>query len=198
MHSSISVALTRAIAIAALALLTGCVTSSGGGNAGPVADATTPSTPAASTTFVPQQPRPGSGVVHLGRPSGFNVSYFPVPIELDGQPLATVGPGRYLRVELSPGPHVIGARDDWWSGAINGKPHPVSLTVEPGKVYYLLPKRWAGEVRTQINVIGSTVYPSRVADPHSSFSVQTSAPGAAPPSEFLSLAQTDLERSRQP
>lgn len=197
MHSPISVALTRAVAVAALAALTGCVTS-GGDNASPVADATASSPPPAASKFAPRPPRAGSGVVYLGRPSGFHVSLFPVPIELDGQPLATVGPGRYVRVELSPGPHVISARDDWWSGAINGKPHPLSLTVEPGKIYYLLPKRWAGEVRTQINVVGNVVYPSQVAQMQSSFSVQPSAPGTAPPPEFHGLTQTDLEGSRQP
>ena len=69
---------------------------------------------------------------------------------------------------------------------INGKPHPAHLTVEPGKTYYLLPKRWRGETFTTVHVVGRTVVPSQGALMQSSFTVQASAPGAPPPKEFTS------------
>ena len=84
-----------------------------------------------------------------------------------------------------PVPHVVSAPDNF-GRTINGKPHPAHLTVEPGKTYYLLPKRWRGETVTTVHVVGRTVVPSQGALMQSSFTVQASAPGAPPPKEFTS------------
>jgi hypothetical protein len=177
----ISTPLKRATVVAALAHLAGCVTNSGGevASINPVA-----STSPAATAFSLRPPKPGFGVAYVGRPGGFNASVFPVPIELDGQSLASIGPGKYLRVELSPGPHVISAEDGWWSRSINGKPYPASLTVEPGKVYYLLPKRWLGPPENNIAIIGNAVIPHQTVRMEGTFSVQASAPGAPPRRNF--------------
>ena len=186
----IPIAFKRAIFVAALAHLAGCVT-----NAGTEATGTHPTpTDTAATAFAPQPPQSGFGVAYVGRPSGFNTSVFPVPIELDGRPLASIGPGRYVRVELSPGPHVITARNDWWSRAINGKPFPAGFTVEPGKIYYLLPKRWLGPPQNSIATIGNAVIPHQTVRFEGTFSVQASAPDAPPPQEFFSLTPTEAER----
>jgi len=187
MQVRMSVVLRGALVGAALLSLTACVTNSGGETA-----TTNPSSVA--PTFAAMPPKPGFGVAYVGRPSGRNVSLFPVPIELDGQPLASIGPGRYVRVELPPGPHVVNARGDWWSHAINGKAYPANFTVEPGKVYYLLPKRWLGPPQNNIAIVGSAVVPHQTVALEGTFSVQASTLAAAPPSEFLELTATELQQ----
>jgi len=141
----------------------------------------------AASVFAVTPPKPGYGVVYVGRPRSGNTSIFSVPLELDGKPLASVGFDKFIRVELPPGRHQIVAVNDTWSRAINGIPHPVDLTVEPGKVYYLLPKRWAANPGMTITMIGSMAIPEQKAEGHSSFSVQESPPTAAPPPQFLQL-----------
>lgn len=118
----------------------------------------------------------------------FHTSVFAVPLEVDGKPLASLGADQYVRVELPAGPHAIGAANNAWSRAINGVPHPVQLTVEAGKIYYLLPTRWAGESRMNIIMVNGMAIPEQTAVGHSSFSVQVGSPGALPPAAFQKLS----------
>lgn len=124
----------------------------------------------------------------------FHTSVFSLPIELDGRPLVSLGPNQYTRVEMPPGRHVIEVPNTAWSRAISGIPHPADVTVEAGKVYYLLPKRWAGESRTTLTMINNMAIPAQTAAAHSSFSVQVSSPAAAPPSDFLHLTLADAQQ----
>jgi hypothetical protein len=175
---------TCVVSFVALTQMTGCST---------VATGDTVASAAATTAFSPKPPKSGFGVAYVGRPMTSHTSIFAVPIELDGKPLASLGADKYIRVELAPGHHQIGAADDTWSRAINGSPHPADLTVEPGKVYYLLPTRWAGNSSTTITMVGGMAIPEQTAQAHSSFSVQVSTPGAPPPPGFLDLAPGETQ-----
>jgi hypothetical protein len=115
-------------------------------------------------------------------------SVFPLPIEVDGKPVASLGPNQYTRVELPPGRHHIGAPDTYGTRVIAGTPHPVDLTIQPGKTYYLLPTRWAGNPRTTITTVGTMAIPEVTAESHSSFSVQSSVP-----SDFLQLTYVERQ-----
>src|SRR5262245_50090764 len=110
-----------------LGLLGGCasVPESGGG--------------ATAAKFSASPPKPGFGAVYVGRPMGWRTTVFPLPIEVDGRPLASVGPNEYARAELPPGRHSVAVPESYWTKVINGIPHPVEFTVEAGKSYYLLP-----------------------------------------------------------
>jgi hypothetical protein len=141
-----------------------------------------------ATTFSNPPPKRGFGTVYVGRPFGGNTSVFSLPIELDGQQLTSLGPNEYTRIEVAPGPHKLKVPDDFWTRTINGIPHAVDLTVEPGKSYYLLPKTWAGNPHTQVVVMGNMAVPESTADAHSSFSVQTSGANGEPPNAFLQLS----------
>lgn len=141
-----------------------------------------------STRFSASPPKPGFGVAYVGRPGGWNTSFVPLEIELDGRPLVTLGFNDYTRVELRPGRYSIGAPDTYRTRVTAGIPHAVELTVEAGKAYYLLPKLWAENERTAIVAVGTTFVPTRTADGHTSFSIQTSRVTDAPPSSFLELS----------
>jgi hypothetical protein len=136
----------------------------------------------------PAPPRPGYAAVYIGRPFGSGTSIFPLPIEVDSKPLISLAPNQYTTVELPPGPHSIGVPNEAWNRAIAGIPHPVEIAVEPGKTYYLLPSRRFEDAGYRFTSVGSVVVPERTAVTHSSFSVQTAAVNAAPPSEFSQLA----------
>jgi hypothetical protein len=169
----ISVGNCRLVSVAAsLALLAACSTLPNSGTA----------------NFSPLSPRQGFGVVYVGRPFGGGVSVFPVPIELDGRPLASLGPNDYTRVEVASGRHKLGVPEGFWTRAINGIPHTVDLSIESGKSYYLLPTIWAENPHTQVVVTGKMAVPESTADAHSSFSVQTIAAAGEPPPAFLKLS----------
>ncbi len=165
----------RALACASVTVLSACTTDANVTNQANGSFAATPS-------------KAGMGVIYIGRPMTFRTSVFAVPLEVDGKPLVSLGPNQYARVELPPGHHEISAADNGWSRAINGVPHPVSLKVEAGMAYYLLPTRWAGAERTTIAMVNTMAIPEQTRDPHSSFSVQVSTPGAAPPPVFRQLS----------
>jgi hypothetical protein len=142
---------------------------------------------ATAAKFSPSPPKPGFGAVYVGRPMGWRTTVFQVPIEVDGRPLASVGPNEYARTELPAGRHSVGVPESYWTTVINGIPHPVEITVESGKSYYLLPTEWAGREHTSIVMVGTVVVPTRTAESHSSFSVQTIAPAGEPPAAFAGL-----------
>jgi hypothetical protein len=139
-------------------------------------------------SFSATPPKAGHAAVYVGRPHGWNTSLIPLGIELDGQPLVRLGINEYTRIELRPGRHSIGSPDTYLTTITAGTPHAVQLTIEAGKTYYLLPSRWVENVRPTITMVGTTPVPTTTADRHSSFTVQTSAPGAKPPEAFLTLS----------
>jgi hypothetical protein len=143
--------------------------------------------PNSRANFSSSPPKQGFGAVYVGRPFGFQTSVFPIPVELDGRPLVSLGPNEYTRVEVASGRHKLGVPESYWTRTINGIPHAVDLTVESGKSYYLLPTRWGENPHTQVVVMGNMAVPESTADAHSSFSVQTIASVGEPPPAFLKL-----------
>ena len=140
----------------------------------------------AQTGFAPKAPKPGFGAVYIGRPHGWNTSYFPLPVELDGKPLASLSPNQYTRVEVRPGRHTVAVPNNFWTRAISGNPNPVVVNVRAGSSYYLQPTRWQTNERPSIAVINGIAIPTRTADPQAGFSVHT----GAPPSVFSGLGFT--------
>jgi hypothetical protein len=113
---------------------------------------------------------------------------FPVPVELDGRPLALLGFGTYTRVELRPGRYTLSPPNTAATRAVFGIPRPVELTVEAGKAYFLLPTRSVEDVRPTVAVAGNFVYPSQTGTSYGSFSVQAQPAQAAPPPGFQGLS----------
>jgi hypothetical protein len=165
-------ATSAALIVIAVGVLGGCVTAQMPG----------------ASAFSAAPPKAGYAAVYVGRPHGWNVSLIPLGIEVDGRPLVRLGVNEYTRVELRPGRHSIGSPDTYLTTITAGTPHVVQLTVEAGKAYYLLPTRWVENERPAITMIGTTPVATTTADRHSSFSVQTSTPSAAPPPDFLALS----------
>jgi hypothetical protein len=58
-------------------------------------------------------PRPGFAAVYVGRPYGWNVSYIPLSVELNGQPLAQLGISTYTRIELRRGTYKLAAANTY-------------------------------------------------------------------------------------
>src|SRR5690242_10996565 len=79
----------------------------------------------AQSGFGVKAPKPGSGAIYIGRPFGWNTSVFPLPVEINGQPLVSLGPNQYTRIDVRPGRHTIAVPDNFWTRAISGNPHPV-------------------------------------------------------------------------
>lgn len=129
-------------------------------------------------------PKTGFAAVYIGRPYGWDVSYIPLSVELDGRPLAQRGINAYTRIELAPGTYKLAAPDTTMTRATYGKPRPLHMKVEAGKSYFVLPTRSVENERPGIQVIGTTVVPTTHADVFGSFAVQT---GSAP-SEFAQLS----------
>jgi hypothetical protein len=169
--------LFRAVCFAPLLLTAGCVTTGeqAAGN---------PDRSASASQFAAAAPKQGYGVLYVGRPMTMNTSVFAIAVELDGRPLASLGPNQFTRVELRPGSHSLGVKDDYWNGVISGRPHPAEVRIESGKTYYALPTRWAGETTTNIVIIGNSAIPTQSAVAHSSFAVQ---PSGTPPKDFDGL-----------
>lgn len=147
--------------------------------------------PNPNANFSATPPKPGFAALYVGRPHGPNVSYFPLAIELDGKPVASLAPNQYVRVDLPPGKHSIGAPNTSWTRMIAGVPHPAEVTAEAGKVYYLLPSRWATDPHYTFTMINGMAIPEQTAVGHSSFAVQAAAASAAPPPEFLNLTEAE-------
>ena len=139
-------------------------------------------------------PRPGFGAVYIGRPMTMSTSLFAVPIELDGKPFTSLGPGQYVVIELKPGRHVVQAADSFWSRAINGRPHPAEVNVQAGKIYYLEPKHWEENPHLNFIFVNGMAIPEKSADRHSTFSVQVSSPGTAPPPNFSKLTRVETHQ----
>ncbi|MGJ4930380.1 hypothetical protein ACQR1I_06715 [Bradyrhizobium sp. HKCCYLS2038] len=130
----------------------------------------------------PEAPRPGYAALHVGRPMGRNVSIFPINIQIDGKTVASLTPGRYTTLELTPGKHTIGVPDDIWSGATAGTAHPVDFVAAAGKTYYAVPTHWFAGNDQRVTMVGSAVVVDRVAHQQVGFAVQET-----PPAEFASL-----------
>ena len=141
-----------------------------------------------SAKFSELAPKQGHGAVHVGRPYGWNVSYIPLSVEIDGRSLAQLGINSYTRIELPPGTYKIAAADTFMTKVTFGIPHPVDVKVEAGKSYFLLPQKWVENVRPEIRIIGKTVVSGQTADNHGTFKVHTQARGAPVPSEFQPLS----------
>ncbi len=132
-------------------------------------------------------PKPGFAVLYIGRPAAGNISMFPVPIELDGQPLVSLGPNDYTKIQVPPGRHTVRVPDTYWTRVINSTPHPVELNVESGKSYYLLPTFWAGDPHLQVTVVGRTAVAETTAEGHTGFSMETVSRGGREPAKFQNL-----------
>lgn len=153
------------IACFCLAVLAGCAT-------GPDAQ---------SIQTLTAGPKAGHGVVYIGRPSGWNVSYVPLSVELDGRSLAQLSVNTYTRVELPPGTYKVAATDSYMTKITYGTPRPLHLKVDAGKSYYVLPTRSVENVRPNIQVIGTHVVAGTTGDTFGSFAVEPTAPGGTPP-----------------
>jgi hypothetical protein len=140
----------------------------------------------AQTGFAPKAPTPGFGAIYVGRPFGWHTSVFPLPIELDGKPLVSLGPNQYTRVEVRPGNHTVAVPNNFWTHAITGNAHPVAVNVRAGTSYYLEPTRWQTNERPSIAIVNAIAIPTTTADRQSSFSVHA----GNPPSTFSGLAFT--------
>jgi len=160
--------------------------------AGLTACATLPD--AQSTRTLAAGPKPGHGAVYIGRPHGWNVSYIPLSVELDGRALAQLGVNTYTRVELAPGAYKIAAADTYMTKVTYGTPRPLHLTIEAGKSYYVLPTRSVENVRPNIQVIGTHVVAGTTGDTYGGFALQPAA-SVAPP-EFSQLSYVAPETSR--
>lgn len=169
-HGTLRCGLTLAVVPLAAAFLVSC--------------STLPNTHA---NFETVPPRPGAAVIYVGRPAAGNISMIPVPVELDGQPLASLGPNDYTRVQVSPGRHTVRVPDTYWTRVINSTPHPLHLNVEPGKSYFLLPTFWAGDPQLQVTMVGRTAVAETTAEGHTGFSVETVSRGSAVPLKFQNL-----------
>ena len=134
-------------------------------------------------TTAPTPPRSGYASLHIGRPTGGNVSIFPLAIHVDGKPAASLSPGQYTTIELAPGKHSIGVPDGAWNRAISGTPHAAEFATESGKTYYALPTQWYEDAGYRVSMVGSVAVPHRTAVGHASFAIQS----AGPPAEFGKL-----------
>lgn len=143
---------------------------------------------AAGGLFVPLPPKAGYATVYIGRPFTYHTSVFALPIQVDDKPLVSLPPGQYTAVQLAPGPHSVGSPNEYWTRVISGVPHPANFTVEAGKAYYLLPKRWGEDAGYSYTMVGSVVVPQRTATAHATFTVHAAAASATPPPEFDKLS----------
>lgn len=144
-------------------------------------------TVAAGELFVPLPHKAGFTTVYIGRPFTFHTSVFALPIQVDDKPLTSLPPGQYTAVQLAPGPHSVGSPNEYWTRVISGVPHSASFTVEAGKAYHLLPKRWGEDAGYSYTMVGSVVVPQRTATAHTTFVVQAAAASAALAPEFDKL-----------
>lgn len=142
----------------------------------------------AAANFSEQAPKAGRGAVYVGRPYGWNVSYIPLSVEIDGRPLAELGINSYTRVELPPGTYRVEAPNSYATRVTFGIPHAAEVKVEAGKSYYLLPHNWSENARPEVRIVGKAVVPTQTADNHGSFKVYPQARGAPPPPEFKQLS----------
>jgi hypothetical protein len=144
---------------------------------------------AESPQFSTSPPKPGHAAVYIGRPHGWNVSYIPLSVELDGRPLAQLGINTYTRIELPPGTYNLAAADSYLTKITYGMPRALQMKVEAGKSYFVLPTRSVENVRPAIEVIGKNVVPTQTGDVYGGFAVQTVVgAGNAAPSEFAQLS----------
>ncbi len=137
-----------------------------------------------SSRFSASPPKPGHAAVYIGRPRGWNVSYIPLSVELDGQALAQLGINTYTRIELAPGSYKLAAADTYLTKVTYGAPRPLQVKVEAGRSYFVLPTRSVENVRPAVQVVGTVVVPTKTGDVFGGFAVQADAA----PSEFAQLS----------
>lgn len=92
-----------------------------------------------SAKFSASPPKPGHAAVYIGRPHGWNVSYIPLSVELDGRPLAQLSINTYTRIELPPGTYKLAAADTYLTKITYGLPRALQMKVEAGRSYFVLP-----------------------------------------------------------
>jgi hypothetical protein len=66
-----------------------------------------------SAKFSALPPKPGHAAVYVGRLHGWNVSYIPLTVELDGRPLPQLNINTYTRIELLPETYKLAAADTY-------------------------------------------------------------------------------------
>jgi len=143
---------------------------------------------AESAKFFASPPKPGQAAVYVGRPHGWNVSYIPLSVELDGRALVQLGINTYTRIELPPGTYKLAAADTYLTKITYGVPRALQMKVEAGRSYFVLPTRSVENVRPAIEVIGKNVIPTQTGDVYGGFAVQVVGAGNAAPSEFAQLS----------
>jgi hypothetical protein len=141
-----------------------------------------------SGNFSPSAPKPGFAAVYVGRPYGWNVSYIPLSVELNGRPLAQLGISTYTRIELRPGTYKLAAADTYMTKVTYGKPVPLDLRVEAGKSYFLLPTRRVENVRPFVQIINNYAVTTQTGDVYGGFAVEKPASGNHAPAEFAKLS----------
>jgi hypothetical protein len=135
-------------------------------------------------------PKPGFAAVYVGRPLTWNTSLVPLSIEMNGQPLVSLAPNSYTRIELRPGRYTIAAPDTYMTKVTYGTPRPLEMNVQVGKVYYVLPIQWAENLRPGVMLaMGKYPVATTEADKYGSFAVQEKAPSGPPPTPFVQLSQ---------
>ena len=140
-----------------------------------------------SPRFSHSPPKSEHAAVYIGRPHGWHVSFIPLSVEIDGRALAQLSINTYTRVELPPGTYRLAAADSYLTKVTYGTPRALQMKVEAGRSYFVLPTQSIENVRPQIQVIGTTVYPTTTGDVFGGFAVHA-APGGATPSEFAQLS----------
>jgi hypothetical protein len=138
-------------------------------------------------------PKAGFAALYVGRPYGWNVSYIPLSVELNGQPLAQLDIKTYTRVELRPGTYRLAAADTYMTSITYGKPVPLDLRVEAGRSYFVLPTRRVDNVRPAIQIINKTVVTTQTGDVSGGFALQKPGAKGQPPSEFTELSYVAAE-----
>ena len=141
-----------------------------------------------SAQFSASLPKPGHAAVYIGRPHGWNVSYIPLSVELDGRPLAQLGISTYTRIELPPGTYKLAAADTYLTKITYGMPRALQMKLEAGKSYFVLPTRSVENVRPAVEVIGKNVVPTQTGDVYGGFAVQTVVGANVAPSEFVQFS----------
>jgi hypothetical protein len=126
--------------------------------------------------IAPIEPRAGYASLNIGRPTGGNVSIFPLAIHVDGKLAASLSPGQYTSIEIEPGKHTIGVPNEAWNRAIAGTPHVSEFVTVSGKTYYALPTQWYEDAGTTVSLVGSVAVPHRTAVGHNSFAIQSAGP----------------------
>ncbi len=140
--------------------------------------------------FSATPPKTGLAAVYVGRPLTWHTSLVPLSIEINGQPLTALAPGSYTRIEVRPGRYSIAAADTYMTKITFGMPRPLELSVQAGKVYYVLPISWMENQRPGMMLaMGKYPVATTEGDRYGSFAVQEKVPSDPAPTPFAKLSQ---------